>query len=45
MENAAGVGVVEGVADVQESPQQLAQSQRTPAGVTGRVSRVFETHR
>ena len=33
MQDASRVGVVDRVADVQEPPQQLAQLQRTPAGV------------
>ena len=33
VQDAATVGVVDGVADVSKPPQELAQLQRTPAGV------------
>ena len=45
MEHAAAVGVVDGVADVHQAAEQLAQFERSSAGVTRRVSRVFEAHR
>ena len=42
VQHAPAVGVVDGVADVHESPQQLAQLQRPPAGVFFSVSSAWK---